>query len=350
MPADATDAARPVITIDQYKPRKLTKVKSTTILRARFKAVEAHNHFSDRYDVAKLLATMDECNIGVFVDLSGGCGDHLKRRLELLKEPHPERFAVFYTPEFSQADRPDFGETVAREIEEASRAGVQGVKIFKSLGLSHRDAAGRLWHVNDRRFDPIWQTAGELGLPVLIHVADPWAFFEPLDEHNERYLVLLRNPNWHFYGGDYPRPEQLLAERDEVLARHPRTQFIGAHIGSLSHDLEAAAKLLDTYANFHVDFSARLPDIGCVPKLARWFFLKYQDRIVFGTDNRPEPAVYRDYFRLLETDDECWEYLGFPRKGFYYMYSLDLPDEVLRKVYYANAARLIPGIKVNPGS
>lgn len=332
------------VTVDQFRPRAMARVKKTEVLRAKYPAVDAHNHYNDRMDLQQVVDTMDECNIRLFVDLSGYSGDRLKRRLELLKGRYPERFAVFYVPEFERIAEPDFGEREAHAIAQAKRDGAQGVKVFKSLGLSVRDADGTLVHVDDRRLDPVWQTAGELGLPVMIHVADPWAFFEPLDEHNERYLQLVRHPDWHFYGGDYPTLWQLLEERDRVLERHPGTKFIGAHVGTEDEDLDMASALLDRCPNYYVDPSARMAELGRQPRRVRRFFIEYADRILFGTDGGCSFEMYRDHFRWLETDDECMEPWLYPQHGFWLISGLDLPDDVLRKIYVENAPKVIPGI------
>jgi predicted TIM-barrel fold metal-dependent hydrolase len=332
------------VTIDSYVPQAMVRLRQTDIQRARYPVVDAHNHFRDSWNVDRLLRAMDDCHVRVFVDLSGMHGERLKRRLDLLKGQHPERFAVFYVPDFLRVNEPDFGEREALALENAVQAGVQGLKIFKSLGLNLRDAEGQLLHVNDPRFFPIWQAAGELGIPVLIHVADPFAFFEPLDARNERYRELNRHPDWHFYGAGFPPLQQLLTERDAIVAAFPNTNFIGAHIGSESEDLTRASQALERYPNYYVDFSARQAELGRQPRRTRQFFLEHQDRIVFGLDGTPSTQAYRNYFRFLETDDECFEYHGYPGQGFWHISGIHLPDEVLRKVYWSNAARLIPGI------
>ena len=323
----------------------MVRLRETEVLRARYPAIDAHNHFRDDMDVEQTVANMDACNVRTYIDLSGWNGDRLKRRLERLKDRYPQRFAVFYVPDFAGVGEPGFGERVARELEEAVRAGAQGLKIYKVLGLSVRDADGTLLHVDDARLDPMWQAAGELGVPVMIHVADPHAFFEPLDEHNERYAELIEHPDWHFLGGDYPPLRQLLDERDHLLEKHPKTTFIGAHVGSESEDLDRASAALDRYPNYVVDFSARQAEVGRQPRRAREFFLRHQDRILFGTDEFDYVAMYRSYFRFLETDDECFEYYGYPERGLWPISGIYLPDEVLWKLYVANPARVIPGIE-----
>lgn len=322
----------------------MVRLKETGLLRARFPAIDAHNHFSDQMDVRHVVANMDACNIQTYIDLSGWNGDRLKRRLELLKGRYPERFAVFYVPDFNRVIEPGFGENSARELEEAVRNGAQGLKIYKELGLSVRDANGSLVHVDDRGLYPLWQAAGELDVPVMIHVADPHAFFQPLDRHNERYAQLIRHPDWHFYGRDYPPLEQLLEERDRIVADHPKTRFIGAHVGSDPENLDRASEALDRYPNYFVDFSARVAELGRQPRRAREFFLKHQDRILFGTDGHDHPVMYRSYFQFLETDDECFEYYMYPQHGFWQISGLALPEDVLWKLYAVNPARVLSGV------
>ena len=334
------------ITVDRFRPRAMVRLKESEVLRARYPAIDAHNHFSEQMDVEQVIANMDACNIQTYIDLSGWNGDRLKRRLDLLKGRYPDRFAVFYVPDFARVNEPGFGERVARELEDAVRAGAQGLKIYKVLGLSVRDADGTLLHVDDQRLYPLWQAAGELGVPVMIHVGDPHAFFQPLDENNERYAQLIRHPDWHFYGPGYPSIERLLEERDHIVAENPQTRFIGAHIGSDAENLDRASDALDRYPNYIVDFSARVAELGRQPRRARAFFEKYQDRILFGTDGHDYPQMYRSYFRFLETDDECFEYYMYPQHGFWQISALNLPETILWKIYAANPTRVIPGVDV----
>jgi predicted TIM-barrel fold metal-dependent hydrolase len=334
----------PGITVNEYRPKAMVRLKQTEVLIARYPVVDAHNHYHESIDLHQLIDTMDSCDVRVFVDLSGSYGDRFKKRFDLLKGNHPNRFAVFYTPDFQRINEPGFAEREARELEQAVRMGAQGLKIFKSLGLNIRGKDGKLLHVNDPGLFPIWETAGKLGVPILIHVADPFAFFAPLNTANERVLELSRHPSWHFYGADYPSLEQILEERDALLEQFPNTNWIGAHIGSESEDLDRTAQLLDRYPNYYVDFSAREAEIGRQPRRAQEFFIRFQDRIVFGTDCEPTAPLYQSYFRTLETADECYEYYGWPGQGLWNIYGLELPDAVLEKVYNRNAQKLIPGL------
>lgn len=218
------------IAVDRFRPKAQARLTPTPVSRARFLAIDAHNHFSNNMNPAATVANMDACNVRVFVDLSGSRGDQLLKRLQLLKGgPYADRFAVFYAPDLGQTPNPGFGETVAGELAAAKQEGVQGLKIFKGLGLSARDEHGKLLKIDDKRLDPIWEAAGELGLPVMMHIADPWAYFEPLTSENERYVQLYHDPSRHFYGGEFPPVAQLLEARDRVLAAHPKTGFRRPH-------------------------------------------------------------------------------------------------------------------------
>jgi predicted TIM-barrel fold metal-dependent hydrolase len=238
-------------------------------------------------------------------------------------------------------------------IHEAVRLGAQGVKISKSLGMGQVDRDGHLIAIDDPRLEPIWAKAGELGLPVLIHTADPEAFFHKPDGRNERYEEILGSPEWSRYGKP-PSREELFAQRERLLARHPEVNFIGAHFGMQEDDLAQAAALLDRIPNYYVDTAAVVHALGRQPFTAREFFIRYQDRILFGTDGgfglvaegpgwTPE-RLFRSYFEFLETRNEYVEYplWGTHNQGRWRVYGLDLPDEVLAKVYAGNAERLIP--------
>jgi predicted TIM-barrel fold metal-dependent hydrolase len=248
-------------------------------------------------------------------------------------------------------NRPDFGEWMAAKLEDAHRRGARGLKIHKSHGLYYRDREGKLITVDDPRYDPIWAKCGELGIPVLIHTSDPAAFFVPLDPTNERYEELARHPNWHFYGKDYPPQADLLEARNRVVARHPKTNFIAAHMLNHAEDLQYVAQCLEKYPNLYLETAERIAELGRQPFTSRRFFLKYADRILFGTDAAPTVPVYAPYFRFLETDDEYFRYMPteVPTTGRWYIYGIHLPDDVLRKVYYENALRLIPDLKLPDG-
>jgi hypothetical protein len=268
-----------------------------------------------------------------------------------------ERLVYFPTPDFGDT-APGFGERMAEELERKVEAGACGLKIFKELGLRHRDADGKLIAVDDPRLDPLWAGAGELKVPVLIHTADPVAFFLPLDASNERWEELQLHPDWHFGTGEFPDHDTLLAQRNRVIGRHPDTIFIGAHLGNCPEDLPYVDACLERYPNLYVDTSARIGEIGRhAAEEVRSFFLKHQDRVIFGTDltlgwdafeeheDRAEIKRFYDaHWRFFETDERQIEYPGYPIQGRWKVDSVSLPGEVVEKLYVRNAQGLIPGL------
>ena len=326
-----------------FQPRTALVTEDHTPQRARYPVIDAHNHLRHvSTDASALVDLMDELNIQSMVDLDGGWGDPLKEHLERFKHPSPDRFCVFARGDWSQVDEPGFGETWAARLADAVGAGAQGLKVSKRLGLGVRDGSGALVMPDDPRLDPVWAAAGELGIPVLIHSADPVAFFWPLDETNERWEELQTHPDWHFYGDAYPSFIALIESQLRAVERHAGTTFISAHVLSYSEHLRYVAQALDRYPNLYVDFSARIGELGRQPYTARWFLTEYADRVLFGTDITPNAATYRIYFRCLETADEYFDYGG--GQGRYRIYGLHLPDEVLRKIYHRNACRVVPGL------
>jgi predicted TIM-barrel fold metal-dependent hydrolase len=353
-----------------YKPVPMMKVLSEPIERAKFPAINVHTHpgrLNGQDQVDRLVSEMDDANVAVIVSLDGMSGDTLSKHSELLTNKHPGRFVVFAQIDYrgdGKADdtkswavnQPGFGEWMAAKLEDAVRRGARGLKIHKSHGLYYRDIEGKLITVDDARYDPIWSKCGELKIPVLIHTSDPAAFFIPLDPSNERYEELAQHPNWHFFGKDYPTQSELLEARNRVVERHPATNFIAAHMLNHGEDLQYVASCLDKYRNLYVETAERIAELGRQPYTARRFFLKYADRILFGTDEVPGVrstgvAAYSAYFRFFETSDEYFRYMPTdpPPTGRWYIYGIHLPDEVLRKVYYENAIRLIPGLTLPKG-
>ena len=333
--------------IADYQPRPNLVTEAHSISRSKFPAIDIHCHWGLDKDAHQMIKAMDERGVKRAVNLSGGWGEQLDQILEKFYRFAPQRFVIFCSPDFSRIDEPNFGQTMATFLEDARAKGAAGVKIHKSLGLRIRDQSGQLVPVDDRRLDPIWAKAGALKMPVLIHTADPVAFFQPADGLNERWMQLKRHPDWSFYGSEFPARGNLLAQRDRVIQRHPGTNFIGAHVGNSAEDLKAIGTLLERYPNLYVDISGRVAELGRQPYSARKFFLKYQDRILFGTDRypgRPSQPRYRIYYRFLETEDEYFDYYDhpFPPTGEWKIYGIHLPDEVLKKVYHENAERILP--------
>lgn len=339
--------------LPEYKPHPKLVVPQTTVLKPRYPVIDAHNHLNDEFGggwdkrpVAELLAVLDEAEVRIFVDLDGGWGeDVLHRHLDQFKAAAPERFVVFGGVNWSAwAEHGDrFGEWAAARLREQVTRGAQGLKIWKPFGLEVHDQHGALVAVNDARLDPLWATAGELNLPVVIHVADPVAFFDPLDATNERWEELQVNPDWQFPSPPFPAFMTILNDLADLVARHPQTTFVGAHVGCYAENLAWVAQLMDRCPNFYVDISARIAELGRQPYSARRFFIQYADRILFGTDEAPNLETYRLHYRFLETADEYFPYSTEtpPPQGRWNIYGLYLPDEVLLKVYSRNAERVI---------
>jgi predicted TIM-barrel fold metal-dependent hydrolase len=301
--------------------------------------------------VPELLATMDEAGIVTLVDLDGGQGDALSETVERFQEPHPDRVVVFAGLDYEAwSTEPAFGALEAERLRDSVARGARGLKVWKLLGLRARDPEGRLVAVDDPRLDPLWQAARELTVPVLIHIADPVAFFRPFDDDNERAEELALHPDWQFWppmtdpgGAGFPGFDDLLGAFDRLLARHPGVTFIGAHVGCASEDLTLVAGMLARHPNLYVDIAARLGELGRQPNTARRFFLDWADRIVFGTDSAVDVPSCRLYYRFLETLDDSFDYSPepVPPQGRWRISGLGLPDDVLRRVYISNAQRIL---------
>jgi predicted TIM-barrel fold metal-dependent hydrolase len=326
-----------------WQPKSQLVVKETKVLKPKFPVIDIHNHLGNLGQTDVFLKEMDEAGIWMCVSLDGRSRDDFyKKHLETSLKVSKERFLVFFAPDFSKIDEPDFGEKEAQKLEESVKLGIRGLKIAKSLGLTIKDKSGKLVPVDDPRIDPIWTKCGELGIPVMIHVSDPKAFHTgPIDRYNERYDELSRHPGWSFYGDSYPSKDEILEQRNRVIARHPNTIFIGAHMGNLPEELGRVSMWLEKYPNFYVDIDARISELGRQPYTARRFMIQYQDRVLFGMDDAPNAEKYRGYFRFLETDDEYFESVPAGKQGRWMIYGLYLPDEVLEKIYNKNALKIL---------
>jgi predicted TIM-barrel fold metal-dependent hydrolase len=333
-----------------WQPRSMLKTKESVVEKPAYPVIDVHNHLGGGKDrltperVKNYLAEMDAAGVHTVVNLDGGWGQRLKETLAALDEAHPNRFLTFALLDFSGIDDENWGRREAKQLEESFQAGAKGLKIHKSLGLSYRYKNGKLMPVDDPKLDPVWQMCAKHNKPVVIHVADPAAFFTPLDRFNERWHELGEHPNWLFYGEKFPSRDEILAQRNRAIARHPDTTFICAHFGNNPEDLATVGKWLDMYPNMYIDIDARISELGRQPYTARKFILKYQDRIMFGTDTTPRRDAYRMYYRFLETDDEYFDCAGsHQRQGFWMIYGIFLPKAVLEKVYRTNAERLFFG-------
>lgn len=341
------------IYLHEYRPRARLFTKTKEITKPRFPVIDAHNHLGDSFGggwdkrpVTELLEVLDRAGVEAYVDLDGGWGEAtLHQHLDHFKAAAPERFQVFggvnWSEWASHGDR--FGEWAAQKLRAQAAAGAQGLKIWKNFGLQVRDHLNQLVAVNDPRLDPLWATAGELDLPVMIHVADPVAFFDPLDNHNERWEELHDHPDWHFPSPPYPSFQSIMDDLADLVTRHASTIFIGAHVGCYSENLAWVGQLIEQGSNFYVDISARISELGRQPYTARRFIIDHSDRILFGTDMGPDLESYRIYYRFLETNDEYFNYgtSEVPGQGRWYIYGLYLPDDVLEKVYHLNARRVL---------
>jgi predicted TIM-barrel fold metal-dependent hydrolase len=327
-----------------WKPKSMMVVKETKIMKPKFPVIDIHNHLRNLEKTEYYLEQMDEAGVYICIGLDGHSkNDFYKKHLEVSQSVSKERFHIYFSPDFSKIDEPNFGEKEAKKLEEAVGMGIRGLKIFKSLGLGFKDKSGNFISVDDPRIDPIWAKCGELGIPVMIHVSDPKAFHEcPVDYCNERYDELAGNPEWSFYGDEFPSKMEILEARNRVIERHPNTIFIGAHMGNLPEELGMVSIWLEKYPNFYVDINARISELGRQPYTARRFMIQYQDRILFGTDTPPNAESYRVYYRFLETDDEYFDPTPAHKlQGRWMIYGLYLPDEVLEKIYNKNALKIM---------
>ena len=336
----------PPPTIVDYKPRTTLKVAEHKVPKAKFPVVDIHSHqptpiTPEQFD--KVVQGMDANNLRVLINLSGGYGDRLRQGLDAIaKSPHKDRMVLFANVNFEGVGTPGWSQKAAAQLEGDIKAGARGLKIFKDLGLRIRKADGSRLKVDDPDLDPVWDVCGRLGVPVLIHTAEPQEFFEPIDVKNERWLELALFNDRRYPAGEFPRFEELLAERDRMFRKHPKTTYIGAHFAYRANDLVKAQEMLDTMPNVHLEVAAILAELGRQPKAAHDFFVKNQNRVLFGKDSF-QPDEYPYYWRTFETGDEYFDYYR-DYHAFWKLYGMSLPDEVLKKLYYKNALALVPGL------
>lgn len=340
----APEVAPPSI-ID-YRPKSTLIVDEHLVPKAKFPVVDIHSHqTATAENIPQLITEMDALNLRVLNNLSGGSGASLKAKVDTIRNsPHKDRFTVFANPDFSGV-APGWGLKAAAQLEEDVRNGAIGLKIFKNLGMTATRADGSRLQVDDPELDPLWAAAGRLNIPVLIHVGEPPQFFEPPDFTNERWLELALFPSRRNYDPSKVKFEQLIAERDRMFAKHPKTRFIAAHFGYHGHDLNTAAALLEKLPNVYLEVAAVLYDFGRQPRTAAAFFTKYQDRVMFGKDTYA-PAEYPYYWRVFETGDEYFDYYR-DYHAFWKLYGMNLSDAVLRKLYYGTALAVTPGLPRN---
>ncbi|MGA0965722.1 MAG: amidohydrolase family protein [Flavobacteriaceae bacterium] len=330
--------------IEEYSPKSTLKVKETQLTRSKFPFVDVHNHQFDMpvKNLSKLVAEMDSLNMAFMVNLSGFRGLYLQQSLKNIQKNAPNRFGLFLNVDFESIDDEDFAVTQTALIDSAVQAGVMGLKVYKSLGLTDRDSKGQRIAINDPRLAPVWEACGKNGIPVLIHSGEPSSFWDPKDKYNERWLELRQKPGRFRDPATNPSFEEVLAEQHAIFEKHPNTLFINAHLGWMGNDLDRLGAHLDRYPNVYTEIGAVLAELGRQPQRARQFFIDYQDRILFGKDSY-SVSEYYTYFRVLETDDEYFDYYR-KRHAHWKMYGLSLPDSILQKLYYKNALSLFPNL------
>ncbi len=332
------------MSFEDYNPKSTLVVPENPIQKAKFPFIDVHSHQRSMSAVAltKLITDMDALNEGIMVNLSGGSGNALLEKIESIKKIYPNRFVVFANVNFDSVGTTGWTEKATTQLEKDIIAGAKGLKIYKSLGLRYKDSDGNLLAIDDPRLDPIWAKCGELGVPVLIHAADPKSFWDPMNSDNERWLELKTRPR-RKRSDTNPAPwQQIIDEQHNMFKKHPNTTFINAHMGWYANDLGRLGELLDEIPNMNVGIAAVIAELGRQPKNANAFFEKYQDRILFGKDSW-KPEEFSTYFRVLESDDEYFPYYK-KYHAYWAMYGLNLPDHILKKVYYKNALRIIPGL------
>ncbi|MGB3464648.1 MAG: amidohydrolase family protein [Cyclobacteriaceae bacterium] len=351
------EESEPTMSFEEYNPKSSLVVPENIVKKAKYPFIDVHNHQWNLKEegMPKLISEMNSLNMATMVNLSGrgfnrfagdvGSQDYLKGMIDLIGKTAENRMVVFTNISFKDIGQPGWTENAVRQLEEDVKNGASGLKIYKSLGLRTEDSDGNRVPVNDKRLDPIWAKCGELGIPVLIHSADPALFWQPMDKDNERWLELKLRPG-RKRGPDNPVPfEQIMAEQHDVFAKHPNTTFINAHFGWMANDLQKLGEFLESYPNVYVEIGAIIAELGRQPKMANWFFEKYQDRVLFGKDSYRVEEYYT-YFRVLETGDEYFPYYK-KYHAYWRMYGLALPDHILKKLYYKNALKIIPNINKN---
>jgi predicted TIM-barrel fold metal-dependent hydrolase len=332
------------LSFEEYNPKSTLVVPGKIIKKAKFPFIDVHGHQyrMPTQDLTSVIAAMDTLNMGIMVNLSGRSGSQLQKSVKNIADHYPNRFVVFANIDFSDVGKEGWTADAVKQLEQDVKNGARGLKIYKSLGLRYKDASGNRVTVDDTRLDPIWAKCGELGIPVLIHSADPKPFWDDFNADNERWLELKTRPR-RKRGANNPAPwETIMKEQHDMFKKHPKTNFISAHMSWLANDLGKLGQLLDEIPNMHVGIGAIIAELGRQPRFSKQFFIKYQDRILFGKDSW-KPEEFPTYFRVLESADE---YFPYHKKyhAFWPMYGLDLPDDVLKKVYYKNALRIVPGL------
>ena len=341
-----------MIPLDKFRPVSKLCVPEHIITKAKYPVIDAHNHLAPNNHVGvtttaeELIAKMEEFNIRMIVDLDGKLGEAGERQLQM-SEAHPDKFVTFVRVDFGALEEPDFAQQINKRIDEYVRRGAGGIKFLKELGLNVKDSSGKYIKPCDPRLKPIWEAAAKHDIPVLIHIGDPMAFFDPIDETNERYEELIVHPSWSFADPQFYRFDELVESGMNLLRNNPDTRFIIPHVGGIAEDLARVGKMLDEFPNMYVDTAERIAELGRQPYTARDFLIKYQDRVIYGTDLVPNSGNVIPNYRFFETFDEYFHYNNWDEhhQGRWMIYGVGLPDEVLRKIYFENACKVIPRLK-----
>ena len=346
-PAEGREPEFPPPSITEYKPKSTLVVPVHLVPRAKFPTIDFHGHPPNLLD-PKLLEevgrAMDSLNLRLMVSASSSSGERLTQQIAAIEKSKYKGRFVFLTGLDLRNIGPGSGQKIAQQLEADIKAGAVGVgEINKGFGMGIRKADGSRLHIDDPELDPVWETAARLRIPIFIHVADPQEFWAPLDFHNERWLEQALYQNRRYQDSTrFPTFETLMGERDRLFARHPNTIFVIAHLGWHANDLARLGRMFDKYPNLYSEVGAVLYDLGRQPRFAREFLTKYQDRVLFGKDSF-QPDEYPYYWRVFETNDEYFDYYR-DYHAFWKLYGLGLPDPVLKKLYYANALKLMPAV------
>lgn len=339
-------AANESLTVEDYTPRSTLVVPEHPVPRARFPVIDVHSHHRPGLSGTRwetIVSEMDQLNLQVLVNLSGGSGSTLASGLRAIQgSAHPDRMVFFANLDFGNGVTPGFGARAAGQLERDVATGAVGLKLFKSFGLTVRDGQGRRVAVDDPELDAVWEMCARLDIPVLIHTGEPSEFYQPVDRYNERWLELVLRPGRRLPADRYPTFDAMMAERDRLFSGHPNTRFIAAHMGWHANDLGRLGAMLDSMPNVVVETGAVLYELGRQPRAAKAFFEAYPDRVLFGKDSYA-PDEFPYYWRTFETEDEYFDYYR-RYHAFWKLYGLGLSDDILRKVYYENALRIVPGI------
>ena len=340
-------------------PDSVLVVKRTPIEKAKYPTVDFHFHgrrMQTLEDYEAMIAKMDQAGVGVICNMDGGYGETFDKNMKA-SEPYNDRFLQFARIDWEGIDEPGWSEQAAAELDRCFRAGAAGLKISKRLGLEVQNADGTYVQCDDPRLDSVWEMCARHSKPVMIHVSDSVARFQPIGPANERWEAgqWRSDVDGNYYGSGRPGIEEIFEHRENMFAAHPNTRFVNAHIAMISFDLKRVGEMLDKFPNVDVEVSARIQDLGRQPFSGRAFLIKYQNRVLFGSDGNPSRQVERfwtPHWRYFETDDEYFDHpaqmlspLGAPLQGRWAIHGAYLPDEVIRKIYYQNAVKHLPALR-----